>query len=298
MLNGDPLVSFGLPVRNAGQTVAGVVKSVLAQDHENIELVISDNASTDDTEEVCRELALSDSRIAYHRQPENVGLLNNFRYVIDAASGTFFRWIGDDDRIDPTFASRCLSKFADDPGAIVVTTGIAYTESDGVVRSATYDGTALASDDPIERFAEILRLLNMHYSLIDPIYGMVRRAPVRAIPRNNILHEDEVFATKLALAGPWRHIPEILAQRGWEPARIGRTAARLGVPAWQSRFANTLMCREILRWLSHVELSDEQRGRARRAVYRMYVQRQWLVIRRRSRKLRAIIGGRLTPVRG
>jgi len=298
MLNSDTLVSIGLPIRNAGSTVAGVVKSVLAQDHENIELVISDNASTDDTEEVCRELARSDRRIAYHRQAENVGLLNNFRYAVGAANGTFFRWIGDDDRLDPTFASRCLTVFAEDPRLILVTTGIAYTEPDGVIRSATYDGTALTSDDPVERFAEMLRLLNMHYMLIDPIYGMVRRAPVLAIPRRNILREDEVFATKLALAGPWRHIPEVLAQRGWEPGRITKTARRLGVPTWQPYFANTLMCREILRWLPHVDLSDQQRRRARAALYHMFLQRQWLVIKRRGRRLvRMAVTGRIAPAR-
>jgi glycosyltransferase involved in cell wall biosynthesis len=293
----EPLVSIGLPVRNAGSTVSGVVKSVLAQDHENIELVISDNASTDDTEDVCRELARLDSRISYHRQRANIGLLNNFRYVIGAANGSFFRWIGDNDRLHPTFASRCLSVFADDPRAILVTTGISYTESDGTTRNTPYAGTAMGSDDPVERLAEMLRLLNMHYSLIDPIYGMIRRATVLPISRRNMLREDEVFAAKLALAGPWRHIPDILAERGWEPARIGRTARRLGVPVWQSRFANTLMCLEILRWLPQAGLSDEQQRDARAAVYRMYVQRQWLVARRRSRKLTAMVAKPLTPAR-
>ena len=78
MSNPGTPVSIGLPVRNAGDRIADVVRSVLAQDHQNLELLITDNASTDGTEEVCRELARSDSRIAYHRQPQNIGLLNNF----------------------------------------------------------------------------------------------------------------------------------------------------------------------------------------------------------------------------
>jgi glycosyltransferase involved in cell wall biosynthesis len=298
MLNAGPLVSIGLPLRNGGSTVAGVVRSVLAQDYDNIELVISDNASTDDTEDVCRELARSDARIAYHRQPENVGLLNNFRYVLGAANGTYFRWIGDDDRLEPAFVSRCLDLFLGDPRLIMVTTGIAYTESDGVTRSTTYEGTALGSDDPVDRFTEMLRLLNLHYSVIDPIYGMVRRAAVLPIPRDNILREDEVFATKLALAGPWHHIPDVLAQRGWGLERIGRTAKKLGVPAWQSRFANTLMCYEIIRWLPRAALSNDQQRRARAAVYRMYVRRQSLVARRRGRRVAALVTGRLSQARG
>jgi hypothetical protein len=154
-----------------------------------------------------------------------------------------------------------------------------------VSQSAVYDGTALRSDDPVDRFAEILRLLNESHLLIDPLYAMMRRAPVAAIPRRNMLREDEVFATKLALAGPWGHVPEVLARRGWKHERIGTVARRLDVPAWQSHFSNTLQAREILRWLREVDLTAEQRRRARLAVYRMYLRRQRRTVAHRSRKL-------------
>ena len=95
------LVSVGLPVRNGAERIEHVVRSVLDQDHENLELVICDNASTDDTEELCRELANQDSRIVYHRNPVNIGLLNNFIRVMQLSSGTFFRWVGDDDWLAP-----------------------------------------------------------------------------------------------------------------------------------------------------------------------------------------------------
>jgi glycosyltransferase involved in cell wall biosynthesis len=285
MTNPDTLVSIGLPVRNAGNRVTEVVRSVLAQNHQNLELVISDNASTDDTEDVCRALAKDDSRIAYHRQAENIGLLNNFMAVINLASGTHFRWIGDDDRLEPAFVTRCLAEFAADPRLILVTTGLDYAGPDGASQSAVYDGTALRSDDPVDRFEEMLRLLNESYLLIDPLYGMVRRAPVAAIRRRNMLREDEVFATKLALAGPWGHVPEVLARRGWKHERIATIARRLDVPAWQSHFSNTLQAREILRWLREIDLTPEQRARARRAVYRMYLRRQRRTVAHRSRKL-------------
>jgi glycosyltransferase involved in cell wall biosynthesis len=284
-MNPDTLVSIGLPVRNAGNRITEVVRSVLAQDHQNVELVISDNASTDDTEDVCRALAKEDPRIAYHRQAENIGLLNNFMAVIALASGTHFRWIGDDDRLEPAFVSRCLAEFAADPRLILVTTGLDYAGPDGVSQSAVYDGTALRSDDPVDRFEEMLRLLNESHLLIDPLYGMVRRAPVAAIRRRNMLREDEVFATKLALAGPWGHVPEVLARRGWKHERIGTIARRLDVPAWQSHFSNTLQAREVLRWLREIDLTPAQRSRARRAVYRMYLRRQRRTVAHRSRKL-------------
>lgn len=279
------LVSIGLPVRNAGTRAADVARSVLAQDHADLELLITDNASTDDTEEVCRQLARDDSRVSYHRQERNIGLLNNFVYAIGAAKGTYFRWIGDDDRLEPGFVGRCLEVFEAAPRLLLVTTAISYTGPDGEVQSAEYHGTGLDSDDPVDRLAEMLRLLNTSHLVIDPLYGMVRRARVAAIPRRNMLREDEVFSTKLALAGPWQHVNEVLAHRVWkyEPTKV--IGPRLEVPSWQWKFATTLQVREMLRWIRVVNLTEEQRRRAKAEVYRMYVTRESIVARRRARKL-------------
>ncbi len=239
MVKADTLVSVGLPVRNAGPEVENVIRSVLAQDHEHVELVISDNASTDETEEVCRELARTDDRIRYHRQANNIGLLNNFIQTITVARGTFFRWIGDDDRLEREYVSRSLRRFAEDHRLILVTSQLAYVGPDGETQTGgIYDGDTLRSDDPVERFIEMLRLLNESYVMIDPLYALLRRAPVQAIPRRNMIREDEVFATKLALAGPWGHVPEVLARRTWVPGQDRQGCppprrARVAVPLLQ-----------------------------------------------------------------
>jgi len=295
MVNADTLVSIGLPVRNGATSLEGVVRSVLGQDHEQVELVISDNASTDDTEAVCRELARSDDRIFYHRQPSNIGLLNNFMQTMALARGAYFRWIGDDDRLEPGYVSRVLREFAADDRLVLVTTQVAYAGPDGQVRTGEYHGTRLRADDPVDRLVEILRLLNESHLLIDPLYGMVRRRTAAQIPRRNMLHEDEVFAAKLALAGPWGHVPEVLARRGWRPDRLANVARRLDLPAWHSHVANVLQCREILRWLRQVPLTGEQHRRARLAVYRMFLRRQRLTAVHRSRKLKRMAVGLIRP---
>jgi len=286
------LVSVGLPVRNAGDRVADVVKSVLAQDHADLELVISDNASTDDTEDVCRSLAAGDGRVRYHRQTENVGMLNNFRSTMRQARGTYFRWIGDDDELEPACVSTAVRAFAADPRLILVTSQVAYEDENGDIETASYDGTALGSDDPVDRFEEMLRLLNESHLLLDPLYGLMRRETAVAIPRRNMLREDEVFATKLALAGPWAHVPQVLSLRHRGRQRLGSIARRLGVPGWQTHFANTLQCQEMLRWLRAADLTSEQRVRARAAVYRMYLRRQQRTVRHRGRKLIRLATGR------
>lgn len=298
MQTADTLVSIGLPVRNGGQRLAEVVWSVLAQEHSRIELVICDNASTDDTEEVCRQLAATDERIVYHRQPENVGLLNNFVHAIRLARGTFFRWIGDDDWVAPDYVSRCLESFAEDERRVLVTTQLAYTGADGITRSDPgYDGRLMASADPVARFTEMLRLLNASSLLVDPLYGMVRRAPVAAIRRRNMLREDEIFAAKLALLGPWGHVPEILAHRNTRAGRLRDAARLLDVPRWQSHFSTVLQVRELLDWLPETQLTTAQRHAARAALTRMFLYRQRKTAIHRSRKLARMAAALVVPQR-
>ncbi len=285
MFGVEPLVSIGLPVRNAAETVAAVAASVLGQRHGNLELVICDNASTDSTESVCRELARTDERVVYRRHPENVGLLNNFIAAISTATGTYFRWISDSDALEPDYTTRCLAAFAADPRVMLVTTGMAYITEDGQTRSEPYPGTGLNSDDPVDRVEEMLRLLNESYLQLDPLYAMMRRQTVLAIPRRNMLREDQVFAVKLALAGPWAHVPEVLARRTWTTGPTTAQARQLGVPSWQSKFANSLQLRELLLVVRDADLTSEQRARARAAVYRMFLRRQRRTIQHRSRKL-------------
>lgn len=283
----SPLVSVCLPVRNGGERVAEVIRSVLAQDYGELELVISDNASTDATEAVCREFAGGDSRVVYRRHAENIGLLSNFVAAMRISRGVFFRWVGDDDWLPPNSISQSIAPLIEDDGRIIATTRVAYRGEDGETRvDASYDGVRLASSDPIVRFGEILRLLNESRMLIDPLYGLFRRDPVARIPRRNMLKEDEVFAVKLALAGPWVHVPEVLLHRAIRKNDALPDLARvLDVPVWQAHVVNALQCREILRWLRQVSLTREQHRQAMVAVGHMLVRRQRLIVARRGRKL-------------
>jgi cellulose synthase/poly-beta-1,6-N-acetylglucosamine synthase-like glycosyltransferase len=283
MPSNDVLVSVCLPVRNGASSLEPVVRSILAQEHANLELIISDNASTDGTEDLCRALAAADKRIAYHRQPENIGLLNNFMAAMRLAHGTFIRWVGDDDWLAPNCLSRSLEVFAADERLILVTMGTAFVGDDGVTETADYRGHALASDDPIERFTEMLRLLNDSHLRLDPLYGLMRRQAITSIPRRNMLAEDQIFAAKLALTGPWGHVPEVLGRRGWRADGRPATARRLGVPLWTARAANTLQGWELLRCVRQADLDPDHRRRAWAAVIRWYAGRQRLTMAAQAR---------------
>lgn len=290
----DTLVSVGLPVYNGADRVEKVISSVLGQDHANLELVICDNASTDATEEICRDLAAGDGRIVYHRQPENIGQIPNFTDAIHRASGPFYRWVGDDNWLAPTYVSRCLEIFEKDERLLLVTTQQSYTGPDGATATSPYTGSGYLADDPVDRFAESLRMLTEDPLAMDPLYSLMRRVPVMGVNRGRIiLREDEIFAARMALAGPWGHVPEILAGRNWEVQHLADIARKIGAPSWHVRFSTLLQCRELLHALDEVELDSGQRRRGRAIVAKMWLRRHRATAARRRRKLISMAAARV-----
>jgi glycosyltransferase involved in cell wall biosynthesis len=282
----EPRITIGLPTRNGERHIGQAARSVLEQDYDCLELFISDNASDDGTEEICRELARSDTRVRYHRQPENIGLVPNFNAVLHHARGTYFKWLGDHDWLTPTYVRRCVEVLDDDSSLILVTTQQGHVGSGDVLETACYEGTALRSDRPVERFSELLRLFNESHLLIDPLYGMLRQARVARVPRPIMVHEDQVFAARLALAGPFGHIGEVLSYRREGPfTRKAVTARRLGVPAWQAYVATPLQCRQLRAATREAELDAHDRHQARVAVRQLFLRRQRVTVARRSRRL-------------
>lgn len=90
-------ISIGMPVYNGEQTIKAALDALLHQSFQEFELIISDNASTDATLAICEDYASRDDRIRYIRQPKNLGLARNFKYVLDEAEGDYFLWAAADD---------------------------------------------------------------------------------------------------------------------------------------------------------------------------------------------------------
>jgi glycosyltransferase involved in cell wall biosynthesis len=127
-----PAVSIGMPVYNGARFIQEALDSVLAQTYADFELIISDNASTDGTEAICRKYASKDTRVTYIRQPANAGSCSNFNYVLEHARGTYFTWLAHDDCLDPSFLDvmvRYLNEHAD----VVLCSGDVRVVEDGDV---------------------------------------------------------------------------------------------------------------------------------------------------------------------
>jgi len=104
-----PKVSIGMPVWNSEEFIELALDSLLSQDFKDFELIISDNASTDKTEEICKEYAERDSRIKYYRNEINIGAEANFKKVLDIANAPYFMWAAYDDLWEPSFISEMVN---------------------------------------------------------------------------------------------------------------------------------------------------------------------------------------------
>jgi len=105
----SPKISIGMPVYNGGQFIRKRLESLLSQTFTDFELIISDNASTDDTQKICEEFVEKDQRIKYFRQEKNFGVSWNCNFVLEKASGEYFFWAAADDIILPGFIEKNIT---------------------------------------------------------------------------------------------------------------------------------------------------------------------------------------------
>lgn len=101
-----PVVSIGMPVYNSAKNIRSALDSLLSQTFNDFIIVVSDNASTDETGDIVQEYALHDSRIIYIRQSKNIGAVANFKFVFDATNTKYFMWAADDDIRSKEFLER------------------------------------------------------------------------------------------------------------------------------------------------------------------------------------------------
>lgn len=101
-----PIVSIGLPVYNGEDFLKYALDSLLSQTFRDFEIIISDNASTDNTPKICQEYVLKDKRIRYIRQNNNMGALWNFNFVLKQSNKEYFIWVSSDDKLHPEFLEK------------------------------------------------------------------------------------------------------------------------------------------------------------------------------------------------
>lgn len=138
-----PDVSVCLPVYNGELYISDAIASVLQQSFENFELIISDNASTDGTAEICHEFIDRDNRVRYFRSDVNGGLALNHNRAFKLAIGRFLMWFGHDDLLEKGYIRRCLESLERDPGLVLCLTNTKHIDENGhLQRQVTVESPA------------------------------------------------------------------------------------------------------------------------------------------------------------
>lgn len=203
------LVTVGLPVFNGERFLPRAIESLLHQDYTSFEIVISDNASTDTTEEICRVYARQDSRIRYYRNPSNLGAANNFNRVVELAQGRYFKWAAHDDWCAPSFLSRCVDELGSDPGTVLCFTAMGVVDDTGAVFRTHRNVIAhMRSPSPQRRLHGVL------WTLRDPtavVFGLIRTDALRRSGMiRNAPEPDRILLGELSLLGGFRRIEDVL----------------------------------------------------------------------------------------
>lgn len=115
-------MAVAVPVRDGGKTLESALRSIVNQTHKNLEIVISDNASTDATADICTRFARADARIRYVRQPTLLPANENFRFAFEQCQSDWFMWASHDDVRDSNYIEVLLSGFASNPDATLTFT--------------------------------------------------------------------------------------------------------------------------------------------------------------------------------
>ncbi|HEY8468160.1 MAG TPA: glycosyltransferase family 2 protein [Longimicrobiales bacterium] len=214
-----PTVSLGLPVYNGERYLEETIESILRQSYTDFELIISDNASTDRTEEICRRFVRRDGRVRYRRNERNIGAAPNYNLTFQLARGRYFKWVAHDDLYEPTFLERCVAALDSDPEVV-----LAYAAAVDIDEHGRFLGNVdfdLHVDAPHahERFRY---LVCINHSCL-PIFGVIRADVLRKTPlMGSYVASDRVLLAELALHGRFHEIPERLFLHREHPQRSTR----------------------------------------------------------------------------
>jgi glycosyltransferase involved in cell wall biosynthesis len=218
------VVSVGVPVFNGEEYIKQSLDSLLAQTLTDFEIVISDNASTDRTPEICRSYEDTDRRVRYFRNDRNIGAAPNFNRVVELAIAPLVHCGACDDLYDPHFLERCVEVLERDVGLVLSysqTTMIdergapllfdrernCFLDSYGDFLMTPVPPYIATAASPERRFRDVL--WPMGWCL--PLSGVIRKdALLRTALYQNYYGADKVLLAELALQGRFHQVPEDL----------------------------------------------------------------------------------------
>jgi glycosyltransferase involved in cell wall biosynthesis len=205
-----PEVSIGMPVFNGERFLKEAIDSLLQQTFSDFELIISDNASTDATEQICREYVLSDARVRYIRQTRNTGAMHNWNFLVGEARGHFFKWASCNDRCELTMLEKCVEVLRKEQNAVLCYGRTWFMDDDGASLGACEDDPEIMDLRPSRRLERVRD--ELHFN--NAVCGLIRLGPLRSTRLSPPYPAgDMVLMTEIALRGGYRLLPDVLLFR-------------------------------------------------------------------------------------
>lgn len=162
----EPLVTVALPVYNGETFVSKSLDTLLGQTFGDFKIIVSDNASTDGTGEICRQYMERDKRIEYYRNDVNIGLAANYNLSFSRCRSKYFRWATADDFCAPELLEDHVRVLESDPSIALCYSQAWMVDAEGVPYETWTDDLHLMQSDPIERFKVVVqKIIRVHHHL-------------------------------------------------------------------------------------------------------------------------------------
>ena len=281
-MTSGPTVCLGVPVYNGEPYLADTLTSLLAQDFENLEVVVSDNASIDGTQDICREFSRADRRLRYTRSDVNRGAAWNYNRVLDLSNSTYFKWAAADDLCAPDLVRRCVDLLeSGGPSVVIAYPRTTLIDAAGMEMGPLDDDDLVLDDpDPVVRLDQLLR----HRVEWHPVFGVMRSDVLRATRAIGAFPlADVALLAEMALRGGFHQVPDRLFLRRYHDQRsIAAGPSFLEQVAWYNprrtvRFAmpQTRLTYELLAAAARAPLTNRDRSRSMAAVVRRWTLPHW-----------------------
>jgi glycosyltransferase involved in cell wall biosynthesis len=213
-------VNIGMPIYNESKHIGATIESILSQEYADFELIISDNASTDDTLNICSQFAAKDNRIRIIANPINIGAAENFKQVFEISNSQYFVWISGHDLWHPQFLSKCVAGLEDNHSVVLYYPKSVWIDEINQNLGAVGRGIDTRGLDPVSRFQVVL--WGMGYA--SPIYGLLRSSALNQVtigtktvgPDNILLNELSLLGDLAYLDEPLQYVRKLADFGNWE----------------------------------------------------------------------------------
>jgi glycosyltransferase involved in cell wall biosynthesis len=218
----NPRVSIGMPVYNGENYLRESLTSILSQTFQDFELIISDNASTDSTETICREYAAKDGRVRYYRNDNNIGAGPNHNRVFELARGEYFKWAAYDDICAPDFLSKAVATLDSNPRCVLCYARAVIVDKHGNKIRDYNEELNLPFSAPHERFRHYHDAFSYDFGRCNPIYGLIKTSVLKKTPLiASYTASDMILLGELALYGEFNELSEPLFFRRYHEKGSG-----------------------------------------------------------------------------